>query len=269
MSAPIKTFWWRWKYPHRLNFGDELTPPLVERLTGRRVQWAAPDRCDLVGAGSVVQMILRRRKSNQPLVWGSGFIRDAGEGEEPARLDVLAVRGRSTLGRVENLSPREIALGDPGILAPLLVDGPVTKRYSLGVIPHYHDVTSPVVEQMRALGSGVRVIDVAWTPQEVAQEIAACDAVISSSLHGLIFSDALGVPNAHIRLGDRLKGGLYKFHDYYSAYSAAGRYREYTVPGGGPQSLRAVVDPVIDGYAEPVGLRDLQEGLTTALRKLF
>ncbi|APX32950.1 hypothetical protein BH708_09750 [Brachybacterium sp. P6-10-X1] len=268
MSAPIKTFWWRWKYPHRLNFGDELTPPLVERLTGRRVTWAPPERCDLVGAGSVVQMILKRRQQNQPRIWGSGFIRAAADGEEPARLDALAVRGRSTLGRVENLSSREIALGDPGILAPLLVEGTVRKRYSLGVIPHYHDVSSPVVEQMRALGPGVRVIDVAWTPQEVAREIAACDAVISSSLHGLIFSDALGVPNAHIRLGDRLKGGLYKFHDYYSAYPVADRYREYTVPTGGPQSLRAVVDAVIDGYAEPVGLHDLQEGLTRALREL-
>lgn len=268
MSAPIRTFWWRWKYPHRLNFGDELTPPLVERLTGRRVTWAPPESCDLVGAGSVVQMILKRQQQNQPRIWGSGFIRAAADGEEPARLDALAVRGRSTLGRVENLSSHEIALGDPGILAPLLIDGTVKKRYTLGVIPHYHDVSSPVIGQMRALGPGVRVIDVAWTPQEVAREIAACDAVISSSLHGLIFADALGVPNAHIRLGDKLKGGLYKFHDYYSAYPVADRYREYAVPAGGPQSLHAVADGVIDGYAEPIGLHDLQEGLTRALRRI-
>lgn len=266
--APIRTFWWRWKFPHRLNFGDELTPPLVERLTGRRVTWAAMDRCDLVGAGSVVQMVLRKQNDNQPRVWGSGFISAPADGEEPARLDLLAVRGRSTLGRVENLADRPIALGDPGILAPLLVDGAVKKRYSLGVIPHYHDVTSPVVEKMRSLGSGVRVIDVAWTPQEVAREIASCDAVISSSLHGLIFSDALGVPNAHIRLGDRLKGGLYKFQDYYSAYPVADRYREYQVPTGGPASLTAVVDAVVDRYAEPTGLPDLQQGLVTALQEL-
>lgn len=268
MAAAIKTFWWRWKYPHRLNFGDELTPPLVERLTGRRVTWAAPDRCDLVGAGSVVQMILRKQGENQPRVWGGGFIRAAEEGEEPARLDLLAVRGRSTLGRVENLADREIALGDPGILAPLLLDGTVRKRHSLGVIPHYHDAASPVVEQMRSLGSGVRVIDVAWTPQEVAREIAACDAIISSSLHGLIFSDALGVPNAHIRLGDKLKGGLYKFHDYYSAYPVPDRYREYTVPARGPASVTEVVDAVVDGFAEPEGLPDLQQGLVRALEAL-
>ncbi|HEX7352921.1 polysaccharide pyruvyl transferase family protein [Brachybacterium sp.] len=265
--APIKTFWWRWKYPHRLNFGDELTPPLVERLTGRRVTWAAPDRCDLVGAGSVVQMILRKQGANQPRVWGSGFIREAADGEAPARLDLLAVRGRSTLGRVENLGEREIALGDPGILAPLLVDGTVKKRYSLGVIPHYHDVASPVVQRMRALGAGVRIIDVAWTPQEVAREIAACDAVISSSLHGLIFSDALGVPNAHIRLGDRLQGGLYKFHDYYSAYAVPDRYREYVEPAGGA-SLTEIVDTVTGRYVDPTGLHDLQQGLVAALQEL-
>ncbi|MGP9538486.1 polysaccharide pyruvyl transferase family protein [Brachybacterium sp. AOP43-C2-M15] len=266
--APITTFWWRWKYPHRLNFGDELTPPLVEHLTGRRVTWAPLDRCDLVGAGSVVQMILRKQGQNQPRVWGSGFIRAEAEGEQPARLDALAVRGRSTLGRVESLSSREIALGDPGILAPLLLDGAVRKRYSLGVIPHYHDVSSPVVERMRSLGSGVRIIDVAWTPQEVAREIAACDAVISSSLHGLIFSDSLGVPNAHIRLGDRLKGGLYKFRDYYSAYPVADRYREYTVPTTSPLTLTGVVDDVVEHYAEPEGLQDLQDGLVRALSAL-
>lgn len=266
--APIKTFWWRWKYPHRLNFGDELTPPLVERLTGRRVVWAAPDSCDLVGAGSVVQMILKKQGANRPKVWGSGFIRAGAEDETPARLDVLALRGRSTRGRVENLVERDIALGDPGILAPLLVDGAVKKRYSLGVIPHYHDVASPVVRQMRSLGPDVRIIDVAWTPQEVAREIASCDAVISSSLHGLIFSDALGVPNAHISLGNRVRGGLYKFHDYYSAYSVPDRYREYTPPKAGPSSLTSVVDEVAAGYVEPVGLEGLQQGLIGALRSL-
>lgn len=268
MSAPISTFWWRWKFPHRLNFGDELTPPLVERLTGRRVIWGAPNRCDLVGAGSVVQMILRKQGTNQPRVWGSGFIRAAAPGEEPAQLDVLAVRGQATLARIDNLVPRPIALGDPGILAPLLLDGPVKKRYSLGVIPHYHDVTSPVVERMRSLGTDVRVIDVAWTPQEVAREIASCDAIISSSLHGLIFSDALGVPNAHVRLGDKLKGGLYKFHDYYSAYPGESRYREYVEPADGPGSVRRVVDTVAGSFAEPTGLRDLQEGLVRAIGDL-
>jgi len=268
VSAPIGTFWWRWKFPHRLNFGDELTPSLVERLTGRRVIWSAPDRCELVGAGSVIQMILKRQGANQPRIWGSGFIREERPGEAHAQLDVLAVRGRSTLSRVDNLSPRSIALGDPGILAPVLLDSPVKKRYALGVIPHYHDAESPVVARMRELGRHVRIINVGWTPEEVAKEISSCDAVISSSLHGLIFSDALGVPNAHIRLGDKLKGGLYKFRDYYSAYPGKDRYREYVEPETGASSVRTVVDAVITEYVEPSGLQGLQDGLVRALRDL-
>src|SRR5699024_3940838 len=110
-----------------------------------------------------------------------------------------------------------------------------------------------VVARMRALGRQVRVINVGWTPEEVAKEISSCDAVISSSLHGLIFSDALGVPNAHIRLGDKLKGGLYKFHDYYSAYPGEDRYREYVDPEAGARSVRTVVDAVTEGYVEPAG----------------
>ncbi|MGP5610798.1 polysaccharide pyruvyl transferase family protein [Brachybacterium alimentarium] len=266
MSTPIKTFWWRWRFPHRLNFGDELTAPLVERLTGRRVTWASPAECDLVGAGSVIQMILRRQGTNQPRVWGSGFIREEEAGEKPARLDVLAVRGEYSLQRVDSISSRPIALGDPGILAPLLLDRTPKKRYTLGIIPHYKDASSKVVAQMRSLGPSVRVIDVGWTPEEVATEIASCDAVISSSLHGLIFSDALGVPNAHVRLGGNLTGGVYKFRDYYSAYPGPSRYREYTVPAGGPASLLSVVDAVIDGYAPPAGLGDLQDGLVRVLR---
>src|SRR5699024_7085993 len=128
VSSPIGTFWWRWKFPHRLNFGDGLTPSLVERLTGRRVIWSAPDRCELVGAGSVIQMILKRQGANHPRICGSRYILEDRSGEAHAQLDVLAVRGRSTLSRVDNLSPRSIALGDPGILAPVLLDSPVKKR---------------------------------------------------------------------------------------------------------------------------------------------
>ena len=268
MSAPIKIFWWRWKYPHRLNFGDEITAPLGERITGRRVRWAPPEDCDLVGAGSVIQMILKRGGENRPRIWGSGFINAPSPGEPIAAVDALAVRGTRSLSRINRPDSKPVALGDPGILAPLLLDGAVKKRYALGIIPHYRDAQSEVVDQVRELGPDVRVIDVSWTPQEVAREIASCDAVISSSMHGLIFSDALGVPNAHIRLGDKVKGGLYKFYDYYSAYAGQDRYREYIVPTGGPISIGTVVDTVIDGYVAPVGLGDLQNGLIRALHEL-
>ncbi|MGP5034508.1 polysaccharide pyruvyl transferase family protein [Brachybacterium alimentarium] len=268
MADKIKIFWWRWKPPYRLNFGDEITAPLVERITGRSVAWATPERCDLFGAGSVMQMLLKRRKGNDPLVWGSGFIEDPDLGEDKPVVRASAVRGQSTRSNIVSSYASSVALGDPGLLAPLLLNGRVKKKYALGVIPHYKDAGSDLVAEAARRGPSVRVIDVGWTPEEVAREVASCDAVISSSLHGLIFSDALGVPNAHVRLGGKVKGGLYKFGDYYSAYPGGSRYREYVVPEAGLGSVRAVTDSVVQGFEMPTGLQGLQDGLVRALGDL-
>lgn len=268
MSAPIRLFWWRWKPPHRFNFGDEITAPLVERITGRQVEWASAARCDLVGAGSVVQMIIDKGEDNRPVLWGSGFMRAGAEGADHTELEALAVRGTRTAARVTPRDGQEPALGDPGLLAPLFLDGPVRKRYALGVIPHYKDAASPFVAAMRALGQDVRIIDVGWTPQEVAREIAACDAVISSSLHGLIFSDALGVPNLHMRLGGKIGGGLYKFRDYHSAFPGKSRYREFAVPSQDQEiRLAELLEDVHSRYVPTRGLQDLQDGLAAALER--
>lgn len=45
-----------------------------------------------------------------------------------------------------------------------------------------------------------------------------CETILSSSLHGLIFADALHVPNLHIIGQTKLKEGNFKFEDYYSSY---------------------------------------------------
>lgn len=268
MKPPIKLFWWRWRYPYRLNFGDEFSASLVERLTGRPVEWASAAECDVVAAGSILQMVLRDRGANRPAIWGSGFIREPSEGG-PLELDIRAVRGERTLdavrGREGALGVGDLALGDPGILASHLLEGPVRKRYGLGVIPHYTDANHPVVERLRNAGPGVRVLDVAWTPEEVAREIASCEAVISSSLHGLIFADSLGVPNMHMRLSDKVRGGLFKFQDYYSIYDGPDRYCQLgaeQVAGASSGELERIVH---EKYTAPEGLERLQKALIRAL----
>src|SRR5699024_1451178 len=153
-------------------------------------------------------------EDNRPVLWGSGFMRAGAEGADHTELEALAVRGTRTAARVTPRDGQEPALGEPGLLAPLFLDGPVRKRYALGVIPHYKDAVSPFAAAGRTHGQDGRIMDVGWMPQVVGREIAACDAMISSSLHGLIFADALGVPNLVMRLGGKIGGGLYKFRDY-------------------------------------------------------
>jgi len=262
VSSAISLFWWRWKYPLRLNFGDELTAPLLERITSRRVQWASMADCDVVGAGSILQMVPRVKREVQPAIWGSGFISPPAIGAKKITGDVRAVRGartRELLGRVETDS---IALGDPGLLASYLLDGPVRKKFALGVVPHYKDKQSVVVEKAESLGRHVRIINVEWTPEEVAREVASCEAVLSSSLHGLVFSDALGVPNAHIKIGDGLVGGLFKFQDY---DSAVGRPEHKVMTFGSPRRVNTVVREVQKAYQPVQNLSLMQEKLIKAI----
>lgn len=37
-------------------------------------------------------------------------------------------------------------------------------------------------------------------------------------MHGLIVSDAFGIPNRHMLVTEKVEGGTFKFRDYYSAY---------------------------------------------------
>jgi hypothetical protein len=52
---------------------------------------------------------------------------------------------------------------------------------------------------------------------KIADEIVQCEFVLCSSLHGIIFSDSYGVPNAHMKYKDNVHGDLYKFLDYYES----------------------------------------------------
>ncbi|RGY81624.1 hypothetical protein DXA18_05515 [Dorea sp. AM58-8] len=63
-------------------------------------------------------------------------------------------------------------------------------------------------------------------PLQVVKEIAECRYIISSSLHGLIVADSLGIPNMYLVFGDRLLGDGYKFEDYYSAYGVEAQPRD-------------------------------------------
>jgi hypothetical protein len=133
-----------------------------------------------------------------------------------------AIRGKISLERVKNMQPgvrgEEIALGDPGLLASLLIDGGRKIKYRLGIIPHFADQNDALVDDIKNGIKGATVIDVAGDPIETIKRIRECGAVISSAMHGLIVADSLGIPNRRIILSDNITGGDYKFNDYYSVF---------------------------------------------------
>lgn len=216
----IKLYWSRGSgrdNPNRRNFGDYMSPLIVEAVSGRQVEYAPLSRADLMAIGTILAKEKKakffgfKRKIH---VWGSGC---GHEGESfSGRHCYHAVRGAETLRRIEG-DVGAVALGDPGLLAPLLLKKAVAKQYKIGFIPHYVDKTLPVVVEFIEKNKQVRFIDVHKPPIQVIEEIAACEFIISSSMHGLIVADAFKVPNVRIKLSGRIKSEL-KYDDYYSAF---------------------------------------------------
>lgn len=207
-NYPTASFVPAYWYDGEVNFGDLVTPAVL-RSEGYVTLCTAPRMARVAGAGSIIEFL---GPEFSGVIWGSGKMHE----NRPTRLPrarVLGVRGPLTRSLL-NL-PESVPLGDPGLLlarsygltAPLV--GPV------GLIPHNYHKRSQHFDSLKATDDVV-VIDAARDPLLVARDIARCRAVVSTSLHGLIFADALGVPACWGQIGTGLPGGDFKFRDYLS-----------------------------------------------------
>ncbi len=214
----LKLFWSR---GHERNAGDWFSPLICEALSGRPVTYADPRKCDLIAVGSLLGRLnkshrLHRLGLRRSLdVWGTGSLRS--EDRLLGNHHLHAVRGRFTLARCEGAAGKAV-LGDPGLLAETLLTSSVEKRCRIGVIPHLADVGHAEVAAFLETVSHARLLDVTSPPKQLIEEIARCECILSSGLHGLVFADALGVPNRWFTASGALIGGRHKFDDYYSAF---------------------------------------------------
>lgn len=186
------------------NFGDQLGPLLL-RHYGVSVEWSPAPEADLVSCGSVLARVPNGWTGT---VLGTGFIRE-GLSRDLSQARVLAVRGALTRDAC-NL-PASTPLGDPAILVDeLLVDPPVKTRRAL-VVPHNAD------RRMRWRHFRTPFASIRTEPQKLLRAIASAERVFTSSLHGLIAADVFGVPHV-LEPHDKVRGGLFKFNDYASAF---------------------------------------------------
>lgn len=216
-------------YQNEFNFGDILSLYIVQYIMGVEVQAGNESDSNIVAIGSLLQTLVTNKPHwlnalKKPIyVWGTGFISPEKAGYtsliRPVR--VCAVRGKLTLERlqkyVKNLEIKNIALGDPGLLASKLIDTTnIEKKYDLGIIPHYVDKNNVLLDNIRVKNSVI--IDIQQSPEDFLSQVAQCKNIISSAMHGLIAADSLGIPNVRMVLSDKIVGGDYKYNDYYSAF---------------------------------------------------
>lgn len=174
------------------------------------------NKCSLATVGSILEWGAR-------YVWGPGFISGnrklARETEK-----VFAIRGpKSYKIATESLTTPDTqsvtqAYGDPGLLISWYYQPHnQTKTYSICLIPHYAENDAPALKDIVTHWSNVHVLNMRNPIFSIMDEIVQCEFVFSSSLHGLIFSDSYGIPNAHMNLTTGVTGAGFKFGDYYEA----------------------------------------------------
>ena len=197
---------------HERNFGDRLSPQLVGALTGRRVAYASSRGFrKLVGLGSLAESL-----RSGDIVWGTGSFDPTPW--EASKMRVLATRGPLT-ARSGGLSVDPV-YGDPGLLISRFIPRPNrTQARSILAIPHYSESHS-ISAQIRRLrdrdGVDIAIVDIQDPDTaRIASTIAESRLVLSSSLHGIVAAEALGVPAVWMTPGKSVRGGKFKFQDYY------------------------------------------------------
>lgn len=201
-----------WSVYYPFNFGDWLGPYIYKKLANQDAWFKSPSSFELstvfMGAGSILSLA----KENC-IVWGSGIISRSVEFPKPYQ--ITAVRGPYSHERCTQLGIRcPETYGDPGLVLPLLYQPTVKKKYRLGVIPHFtdfHRITQLFSEDE------VKVIDVRYPIEEIIDTMLECEMILSSSLHGLILSNAYDIPSAWASFDSKLGGDGIKFKDHYAS----------------------------------------------------
>lgn len=223
-------------YPVIANFGDLLNEDIIQELFMCKVTKKGALSADLSAIGSSLaecqyssslKLRIRQFVYGNILcptihVWGTGFISYEENPRTFFHRDTIfsAVRGELTKKRVEKMLGKklDIPTGDGGLLSSLLLKTPIKKKYTVGVIAHFREQNEPYFQNLLDNYDNSIFIDVRKSPKEVISHIAECEVIISSSLHGLIVSDSLRIPNIHVKVSTNLIGDGYKFDDYYSGY---------------------------------------------------
>lgn len=234
---PIKTYY----YNKNNNFGDVLNKDILTKVFKIKIEEAKATDAELVCIGSLLESFLHgsgnlklaAKKLLYPKtkVFGTGFIAEENTRiQRPQNLhetffkkmEIYALRGKYTKYRVEKILNQDLkytVLGDPGLLSSKLINKEkIEKKYRIGIVPHYVDKGNSQIYEFLRSNDDVIEIDILSSPLIFLNQIAQCETIISSAMHGLIAADSLGIPNQRIILSDKIAGGDYKYNDYYSAF---------------------------------------------------
>lgn len=234
------------------NFGDELSLYLVEKITGKNFSRATRYEDDkLVAIGSILSRDILYTRS---YVWGSGTLTRQAFEKKPFQLFPLNRMLKRTINEIRRLPPpcdllaenpffvqkkavicavrgprtRDLLLkegvkcpaiyGDPAIVLPKFYAPKAKSKYPIGLILHHSQEN--LFDKYALEELGIHLISIlregAEQLEEFIDEVASCERVFTSSLHGLIVAQAYGVPAQWLQMAGQPihEDECHKFYDY-------------------------------------------------------
>lgn len=213
IKMPIPAYWMKCN-----NFGDALTPWLINKITGRDAVYTDTVTGDIKTI-MVTGSILGTVQASHSLVWGNGY---AYRNEYPFPIGkVYAVRGPITAKKIKD-EQGIITAGadlDPGILCSNFYQPKVQKTRKFGIIPHVVEYKD-YYYWLHLCGNNhhqMDIIDLNQPIEKVIEQVLSCEQILSSSLHGLILAHSYGIPARWINLTNRILGDDMKYYDYFES----------------------------------------------------
>ncbi len=288
----IKLKWAKSDVENKYNFGDDLGPYIINKLSGHEIEYIrfANSRINIlkefllgvkggkfsfqylgsfinsffastyiISIGSIIQWY----SSERCIVWGSGIISRAGKFKKSK---FLAVRGVYTQAKLRELgfdSPKVI--GDPALLLPIIYTPKLLKHYNIGLIPHvFHFIElKDKFKQENILVINLNSPDI----ENIIDEINSCDLLISTSLHGLIVSHAYNKKAIWCEFDNKkLSDDNVKFLDYFSSVEIP-EYDPLMIELKGEINLRKFYQFSVEHENKckaNTSLKDIQQGLLSS-----
>jgi len=205
------------------NAGDLFGPVVARHILDRRGQTDVLVRITkertpgthIACVGSIVQQFMGVPNL---IHWGTGLIKDMDVAplskEKSVMHSVRGPRTRDLLLKQHGLNP--LVIGDPALMAGEIFSEILAKSTkSIGVCFVIHNVDVAVVKDLCPFCMERRVNNYNRNVTQVFVDLSPCKRVVSSSLHGIIFAHAAGIPALPIVLGNRIIGGDFKFRDHF------------------------------------------------------
>ena len=211
LKALKRLFYYKLPFSFR-NFGDELSPAIVSSLSQQQVTHTLEQE-KVIALGSILHFA-----KPGDYIWGTGLLRRSLL-PQTKDIKICAVRGALTQEvLLQHGYDCPSVYGDPGLLAPYLWNKPVAVQYEVGIIPHWSQfryLNKYVASS--SLTDSVKLIRASDPWEKVIAEIRQCRAIVSTSLHGLILSDAYGIPRTMYYIDQPPDASWFKYEDYSSS----------------------------------------------------